>query len=97
MTMTIGIDCIDLREGSVYPIYVKSASGVDLVVHVEASETIEDVKYQIEDMAKIPVTRQKLFFAGNELVNAKTMTDHMIPKKATLHLKEKAEKNDYEI
>ena len=95
--MTISIDCIDLREGSVMPICVKSAGSLDLELYVEAADTIENVKYMIEDMAKIPVTRQKLFFAGNELVNAKTMTDYMIPAKASLHLKEKAEKNDYEI
>eukprot|EP00742_Colponemidia_sp_Colp-10_P008305 GILJ01008983.1.p1 GENE.GILJ01008983.1~~GILJ01008983.1.p1 ORF type:complete len:721 (+),score=94.77 GILJ01008983.1:204-2366(+) len=67
-------------------IFVKVLSGRTLVLSVEPSYTLEQLKCHIEVREGIPAELQRLIFAGKQLENQRTLAEYGVDRESTLHL-----------
>ncbi|XXG65854.1 hypothetical protein AAC387_Pa05g3458 [Persea americana] len=67
-------------------IKVKTLTGKEIEIDVEATDTIRRVKDRVEEKEGIPPLQQRLLFAGKQMRDDKTVRDYGIEGGSVLHL-----------
>merc|ERR1712080_2981 len=67
-------------------IKVKTLTGKELKIDIEADSAIMHVKRKVEEIEGIPPEQQRLVFAGKQIADNMAAKDYNIEAGATLHL-----------
>ncbi|KFD54819.1 ubiquitin family protein [Trichuris suis] len=67
-------------------IKVKTLTGKEVELDIEASDKVERIKEKVEAKEGIPPPQQRLIYAGKQMSDEKTAADYKITGGAVLHL-----------
>jgi ubiquitin len=77
---------MELRLGRGMTILVKTMAHTTMMLEVELSDTVFDVKKKIQDTDGIPIREQRLIYTGRQLIDDRTLADYDIQKGSQMHL-----------
>lgn len=67
-------------------VFVRTFTGRTITIDCERSDTIGQIKSVVHDREGVPSDQQRLFFAGKQLEDQRTLTDYNIVNGYTIHL-----------
>ncbi|KAI8149630.1 putative polyubiquitin [Fennellomyces sp. T-0311] len=67
-------------------VFVKSLAGKVTTLDVDPTDSIESVKYKIQDTDGVPMSEQRLLFGGQQLEEGHTLKDYSIAADSALFL-----------
>ncbi|VDB91002.1 Bgt-21, partial [Blumeria graminis f. sp. tritici] len=65
---------------------VRSLTGKEIVLDIESSYTVSQIKEKVEEKEGIPPVQQRLIYGGKQMADDKTAEDYKLEGGATLHL-----------
>ena len=67
-------------------IFIRARSGKIMTIGVDGEDSLYSVKAKFFDETGIPPGRQRLFFAGKQLEDGRTLADYDVQNESTLHV-----------